>query len=475
MFHKFLCAISRTSAETRLAAVAGVIGAANIWGALLVAMVAVWRYCRRVPLDFSRGLAFWFFAPTAITLVFIGMGKLLPDDDLLRHLTAGGLSFDYRAQYPWSELPKANLWLGFDWALWQLQSLGLSKEFLRQWLPALSLVLQSLVLFFALKRMLPAHRQNPSLLLLCGALGMLLLTPRSVLGRPEMFILIFAACAWLPRSIMGVLAWIMGFLILVPSYWLGWAYAPFALLLWRARLSLVQRVGIAAGLGLAHLGFWQWYTGDYLQLMVWLKGTLSVKATENRDLLYAFYTYAGFVLLGLLTFAASVLNRQRLIASASVVMLFAWFAIPNQIRYLAALSFIALPWIYRQLTIWSTARSLHIPPVVVLLALGAAGLCVTATPTVPTFALKAADRVYSESPYATVFFGQKGISVDPSFALGATKAPWDGLKKSAKESEHCQLLREGGFTHVVEMSRNSLLECGELVQVQGAWRLWRLK
>lgn len=475
MLKNFLRSLDATSVETRLAALAASFGGFHIWGALLVAFVAVWRYSRRAIIDFGRGTAFWFFIPTVAILAFIASGKLMPTDDLLRHLTAGGLNYDYRAQYPWSDLPQANLWLGFDWALWQLQALGLSKELLRQWIPALSLVLQSVVLFLALRRVLPAHRLNPSLLLLIGALGTLLLTPRSLLGRPEMFILIFAAAAWLPRSAVGVATWLTGFVLLIPTYWLGWAYAPFALLLWPERLSLAQRFTIAAALGLAHLCFWQWYTGDYLQLMVWLKGTLSVKASENLDMLYGFTTYAGFVFFAVLTFAASLVSRHRLLASAGIVMLFVWFAGPNQIRYVAALALIGLPWAYRQLSIWCVVRKVTIPPAIVLLALAAASLGASSREPVPSFELSASDRVYSESPYATVFFGQKGVSVDPSFALGATTAPWDQLKDPAKESDHCDLLRQGGFTHVVEKSRNSTLSCADLVQVQGPWRLWKLK
>ena len=464
-----------SSTETRLATFAGLLGMANIWGAVLVGMVAVWRYCGHALLDFHRNFALWFFLPTVATLTFIAFGNVQPVDDLLRHLTAGGIGYDYRTQYPWSDLPKANLWFGYDWLLWQLQELGLTKTFLRQWVPGLSVVLQSIVLFYALKRALPENRQNPALLLLLGALGALLLTPRSLLGRPEMFVLIFAASAWIPRSRIGVVTWIAGYLALIPMYWLGWAYAPFALLLWQARLSFARRIAIGVALGLAHLGFWQWYTGDYLQLMLWLKGTLTVRASENLELLYGFATFAGFIFVGLLSFAVSLLNRQRMALAGGVILLFAWFAAPNQIRYLAALAFISLPWLYRQMGVWIAARGLSISPVIVLLALGCACLAATAKGPVPTFALAATDRVFSESPYATVFFGQKGVSVDPSFALGATKEPWSGLKDSTRESEHCQLLAKGGFTHVVEKTRHSLLDCADLVQVEGEWRLWKLR
>lgn len=464
-----------STGETRLSILAAFAGLVNLWVGLLLGVIAACRFMARDRIQFERHLPLWYALPTLAALGFLAQGVSQPADDLLRHLTAGELGFDYRAQYPWSDLPKANLWLGFDWALWQLQQLGLSKEFLRQWIPGLFLVLQSAVLYGALRRVLPAQRANPELFLIAGALGLLLVTPRSLLGRPEMLLLIMAATAWLPRTLIGAVGWIAAFLVCIPVYWLGWAYAPFALLLVPERISLARRIGIAAALGLAHLAFWQWYTGDYLGLMQWLKGTLSVKATENSEMLHALSISAGWVFFVLLALSGAALNLRRLVASAGVLLLLVWLALPNQVRYLAAIVLVALPWMYRQFAVMSLARAVRIPQVVVLMALGvAAALTVPRFEPVPEFKLPATARVYSESPYATVFFGEKGISVDPSFALGATKKPWDDLKDPKKQDQQCRLLREGRFTHLIENTRTAPVECGTLKSVQGPWRLWEL-
>lgn len=472
---KLQASFSTASLETRLSILAVGVALANIWLGLVIGLAAVWRYSAAGKLDMRRHLVLWYFAPTVVGLCFLAKGTSTPTDDLLRHIGAGALGFDYRAQYPWADLPAIDMWLGFDWLLWQLQQVGVPKEFLLQWIPGLAIVLQSLVLFALLRRAVPLHRANPGLFLLTGALGLLLLTQRSLLGRPEMFLLIFAATAALPRSRAGVAAWLGGFLLLVPGYWLGWVYAPFALLLRPNRISLAGRIGISVVLALAHLAFWQLYTGDYLALMRWLKGTLTVLATENYPLHMSLYHWAAWALLIAVAVAGSMLTKRRAIASSGYILLLVWLALPDQNRYHAALAMVALPWVYRQLTVFGVARPFNIPAPAVLLGLAmAALLAVPNVPAAPKFKLPASARVFSESPFATVFYGETGISVDPSFAFGATRKPWDKLLDSEKEREHCQALREGGFTHVVESSRRTMLECGQLKAVDGVWRLWEL-
>jgi hypothetical protein len=181
-----------------------------------------------------------------------------------------------------------------------------------------------------------------------------------------------------------------------------------------------------------------------------------------------------WVLLGAATFAVSTLNRRRALAAAPVLLLLCWFMLPNQIRYEAALAFVALPWLYRTLVTLARANRVRIPSVLVLLALAmSAALAVFKTDPVPQFALGANARVYSESPYATVFYGQPGIAVEPSFALGATRPQWSGVV--AGGGARCDLLLRGGFTHVIEKSTTQPIECATLTALQGPWRLWTIK
>ncbi|KVP96447.1 hypothetical protein WJ97_11195 [Burkholderia ubonensis] len=469
-----LKAWGRCAPATRLSIAAAACSVANPWLGLVVGIAAAWLYTRNQSINFSRHLATWYFVPVLVAIAFIGHGDSLPTDDLMRHLSAWQLNFDYRAQYPWSDVPKADLWLGFDHLLGALQKAGLSKQFLLQWLPALSLALQSVVLFGVLNRMLPARRRHAELFLLAGALGLLTLTPRSLLGRPEMFLLIFGVSAWLCRTRNQAAVWLAGFIALLPFYWLGWVYASFALLLAPSALSLVARFVLAAVLGLLHLGFWQVYTGDYLSLLLWVKGTLSVPADENAPMVSTFSYWFGWVFVGALGLALSTLNTRRFLSALPVMLLLVWFALPNQLRYFAGVSFVALPWMYRTLASLARARRMAIPSTCVVLALAcAAALSVFKTDPMPKFALNEQARVYSEAPYATVFYGQPGIAVEPSFALGATRPEWRDLKKGG--AMRCDLLQRAGFTHVIEKSLTHPLDCAELKSVQGPWRLWTIK
>jgi len=464
----------RCAPATRLSLLAAAAAIANPWLGLIIGLAAAWLYTRQTPLDFNTHLTLWYFAPVALALAYLSTGRSLPADDLMRHLSAWQLGFDYRAQYPWSNIPKANLWLGFDYILGLLQRAGLSKQLLLQWLPGLSLLLQSVVLYFVLGRMLPARRRNAELFLLAGALGLLALTPRSLLGRPEMFLLIFGATAWLCRTWRHAALWCAGFCALIPAYWLGWVYAPFALLLAPAAFSVPVRVGLAALLGILHLAFWQWYTGDYLGLMVWLKGSLHVLATENEPMLVSLSYWFCWVLAGALGLALSTLSFRRFIDSLPVLLLLVWFGLPNQLRYTAAWSFLAIPWIYRTFAQLATVKHIRIPSVVVLLGLAiAAALAVYQADTPAKFALGRDARVYSESPYATVFYGEPGIAVEPSFALGATLPEWQELKSNG--ALRCDLLLRAGFTHVIEQSLTHPLECADVTAIQGPWRLWTIK
>jgi hypothetical protein len=268
--------------------------------------------------------------------------------------------------------------------------------------------------------------------------------------------------------------WAAGFIALIPCYWLGWVYAPFALLLAPASIGLVARFGIAVVVALVHLAFWQGYTGDYLGLMVWLKSTLGVLAGENDPMLRSMSFWFCWTLVGALSLALSTLNKARFIASLPVMLLLCWFAIPNQLRYVAAFAFVSLPWIYRTFALLARARDVRIPSVLVVLSLAiSAALAVFPSDPHPTFALGAHARVYSESPYAAVFYGQPGIAVEPSFALGATRPEWRELKNGG--AMRCDLLLRGGFTHVIEKSLARPLECADLKAVQGGWRLWEIR
>lgn len=481
MFTAIITRWSACSLATRWALLAVLATALNAWAGALLAAIAVWQDHRDAL--FQRHLALWWSLPVAMALITLAYGQALPPDDLMRHLSAWRLGFDYRAQYPWSDIPEANLWLGFDYALGQLQQWGADPAVLLKWLPGAGALLSAGVLYLALRRSLPARHLNPELLLLVGALGLLLTTPRMLLGRPEAFLAVLGGAAWICRTPRQAAAWLMGYALLIPGYWLGWVYAPFALLL--PISGRIQRVLVVLALAVVHLTFWQLYTGDYLGLLLWLRATMMMPALENAPLMQGLAGWTGWLFLLLLSGAVALrlphsrAGRWRKLAHVMpAVAILLWFTLPNQVRYQAAMAFATLPWILRTLGVAAIAsrrrgKPWRVAPILVLAALGVAGLQqVGKREPPPAFKLSATARVYSEQPYATVFYGEPGIAVEPSFALGATRPEWRDLIQNG--TLNCLKLQRGRFTHLVEQSLSSPPPCATLAGLQGPWRLWTI-
>lgn len=487
MLNSLILRWTRCAAPARMAGIAVLLTGVNAWLGVLLATVAVWLQRAQLPTvrRTDSPLWLWWLIPVAMALITLSYGKALPPDDLLRHLVAWQIGLDYRAQYPWATVPQANLWLGFDYSLGQLQQWGLPANVLLQWLPGLGLVLTAAVLYGALRRAVPRHRRQPDLFLVVGALGLMLISPRMLLGRPEAFLAVLGGAAWLCRRRGHAALWIAGYLLATPCYWLGWVYAPFALLL--PFRGFGRKLALVAGLMAVHLTFWQMYTGDYLGLMIWLRGTLSVAASENGPMLQTLAAWPSWVFFLLVGWGLSLPLRpgssRRLFRGHEtthllpVALLLVWFALPNQIRYQPAMAFALLPWLLRSLVSVRAARresSAPLPQVLVLSALIATGMHqVPQTEDPPRFHMGAHARVFSEQPYATVFYGAPGIAVEPSFALGATKSEWTGLMQRGVFD--CPLAQRAGFTHLVEKSLVQMPTCAVLQEVQGIWRLWRIR
>lgn len=469
-----------TPMPVRMAVLASLLVMVNTWLSLVLAFTAAWLHLRETPdVGFGRRLKSWFAFPYVLAAVVALVSQNTPPDDLLRHLMAWRTGLDYRAQYPWSDLPAANLWLGFDWLVGQLQTtVGLPADVLLSGIPVVALLLSGVVMYGAFQRAAP--KASPEAMLLFGMLALLTCAPRMVLGRPEAFVSLMGASAWLCTSRNHVRLWVAGFIAMIPFYWLGWAYAPMALVL---PLSLRSRLVLAAGLGALHLAFWQVYTGDYLGLMLWLRGTLGVVAVENYELSYLFLDLPGllFALLLSWTLALNAGKRERVVAMLPLAALVLWFALPNQVRYGASITMVALPWLLAKYQAIERVRrwqgkALVYPALLVVAALAWTGVKgVAGSQPGPTFALPANAKVLSEQPYSNVFYGETGIAVDPSFALGATFPKWKNILDIKNRKLDCARFRAAGFTHLVEHSLVEIPPCVELAAVQGEWRLWGLK
>lgn len=373
-----------------------------------------------------------FFAPVAIALLLIAQGKVLPSNGLMRHLQSWQVQFDYRTRHPLSDLPKFNPWVDFDAVLWHMQNgAGLSPHALAPWVQAVCVLLLSLVLFDILECVLSRHRHAATLFLLSSTVALLALMQSTLLGRPEMFLLIFAASAWLCPTLGLAALWGLYFFLLLRWWWFGWVFAPFALLLAPRRLSLGCRTLIALCLTALHWFSWKIKSGSHLTLLHQQLGSAGLSMFGDEVRLPGLSLWHFWFCSAALTLVMAVRSRQR----------------------------------------WSLALTRALA-----LALTVAGaLLAVQTPTEdpPRFSLDSYARVYSEAPDATVFYSAPGIAVEPSFAPGATRAPWRALHSDL--AGRCDLLLSGGFTHVVEKSLAQPIPCAHVQQVQGPWRLWRIE
>ena len=479
-----------TSASTRLSVLATLAAGVHLWAGVVLVFSAVWLYTQ-TERDRLSPRKSWLLAPVFIAAFVWLYNGSVPQDDLMRHIPAWQLNYSYPVQYPWSDLPAANFWLGFDWALGALQHAGASPQQLLQGVPVIAFLLGGLVFFFSLRSAAPQVSANAFLLV--GLLGLFLIAPRMFLGRPEAFVSIVAAAVWLCTTRVRIAAWVGLMLLCIPVYWLGWAYAPFALLL---PVSWLLRFTIASGLFLANLVVWQIYTGDYLGMMVWLKGTLSVQASENAPLGAILLTLPGMAFALLLSVAlfkfslgreliprdASPFWQKKTMGIAPLLLLL-WLILPNQIRYSASIAFALLPWLLQQVSRWEGTNLALEQPVwtrisslvlIAVLTLSSVHLPPT-QPEPPKFALNKGAKVFAENPYAAVFYAKGLIQVEPSFALGATKTQWKDLLKNKDTKLDCSLVKRAGFTHVIEQSLAKRVDCLDLIDVQGPWRLWVVK
>lgn len=443
----------------------------------MVALACVLLYLKEgFAITFRRPFI-WLVIPSLMIVASIFYHKLLPQDDLLRHVVSWKIGFDYRAQYPWADIPKTNLWIGFEYILYLFQQIGIDKETLVLWVTSTSVMLGTLVIFFSLNASVPSSSRYRDLLLLVGFLGCSLTIYRFMMGRPEGFMAAFGATAWLVRSRKQAILWGCLYVLLIPFYWLSWIYAPFALLLKPVKHKILYTAVLFA----CSVGFWQVYSGDYIGLLLWLRGTLDILALENLPQGISFMSWNGFVFVLLIAWILATEFRDkkfllRLKKNAPVWFILVWFLLPNQIRYVPTAVLAVLPFVFRKIVVYRRAGIIgNIHPVAIFIALWLTWLSsFPGERTLPQFAFNKTDRVYSEEPFAVAFYSEPGVSIDPPFAFGATRPEWRYLIKD--HHIDCERILKGGFTHVVEKSlEGEVPSCLRLKAVQNHWRLWEVQ
>lgn len=445
----------------------------NPWLALLVGFIAG---CIEWNARESKDVPPWvLWVPGIVMVALWGVMQPMPYDDLNRHVMAWRINFDYRSQYPLAEMPPQDMWLGFDWFMYQLQQwLGVTPQQLAKYWP-LGMAIGSYALFLAtIRRFAAAH--TTSLLLMVISLCFYPVATRAWMGRPEFLYVIMLGAAFFVNKPLAKLAWALGFILLIPSYWMGWPYAAGVLLFnfeeecWKTR---ARNLALGIGLALLHLGFWQWYTGDYLGIMDWLTRTLQTTLpTESYSLDQSLMTNPGLALFLWIGVVVARFERKDFLRHAPVLLLLAWLSFSNQVRFMAPLMMVAVPWLLQVTPVRKLSGTLKLSALCVTGAILSTGLGFMYVKQ-PSFAVPANAFVVSNDPFATVLYGAPGVRVEPSPAIGATpKAIAEGLSRGIFD---CNKAKAMGVTHVIEHRFTSKPACLSLLEIQGEWRYWEVQ
>lgn len=395
--------------------------------------------------------------PMVIPIMIFFYAHPAPTDDLLKHLVSGVYHYHYRTLF-WGSprLMAGDLYIGFDHV----------ASIFYAWLPPKLAYIPFqtiLVIGFAVTLPIAFRRQMPdlppylatSLAIILTVLVWLLsgFVGRLISGRPEDDLALWAAAVFLlskNKEKYTILWFLVGWLS-VPMYWLSCVYFPIVFL---APASLKKRIAAFAILCLSFASFWGVYShGLWLSWLSSLHtdiGDRVVGVAEDASAALLIESVTGGILLMLALLALlshrstanTPLQKTRFMNStfrifstpesiSLVAVIFAWFMIPDMIRYVDILGPLAAVMIARYantirffLTLDTTSR-----PAFNLVGLLAPILLVGNTfhqapmPDVHIPDYHKGQKVLTYFSAATYFtlYENPGIEVAPAMELGMTR------------------------------------------------------
>jgi hypothetical protein len=303
---------------------------------------------------------FWMILLALVPIAAFLAAHPAPPDDLLRDLHAWRTGFDYRPMF-WGSpgVQAGDYYLGFDWLVGWIDRAGVSMGYARwTWLPvvALDVAAWSVGLVIAL-RSLRRPDSDVRLALFVGVILAAWLSPdfsqRMLSGRPESFFALWALMAVTVESAAAAVAWVVTGIFLATWYWFFWIYVPAAILLfpslgWTRQGFIRRAVAGAVVLGCGAAFWWVASGGAYLGWFWHLREAMhnrAVHIAENAGLGLGLFSPFLLLVVGAVwvlvsqpvEHAASTpsqITTPRRYAPVALLLLAAWFALPNMIRYM---------------------------------------------------------------------------------------------------------------------------------------------
>ena len=408
-------------------------------------------------------ISFYFHPPFAV-------------DDLLRDVVAWKYGFNYQKMYPNSGICLYNQYIGFDFLAYFLSSFLKSIEVMHT-IQLICGIFFSYAVFRICELGLKDHPDKITLsltiflIMLSSAVG-----SRLFLGRPE---LIFSAWLILAYQNRYPFVWAITGVLLSPFYWLAPFYLIGVLLL---PVSLRKKLFIGFGIGLAQVLFWHLYSkGEWGPSIFLWKEFVSNRVTKVIESapLYTLLTskYFAALLGGIFYFSYDAIRKNF-----DVILVILFFSIFNMARYIIVFFPLGIILLvngekFNAIRLSKDSRlGFFIFCLYLTLDFTARAPQINA---LPQFNLDSKEYVltpFAEATFALPFFGS-GVRVSPSMELGASSKEIQQLSADLiyGRKPNCDILKKYSFTFLVEKELHEKADCLQLEQINGPWRLWKIK
>lgn len=401
-------------------------------------------------------------------------------DDLLRHIASAFWPGGYADMYIYSDLPAVELYPFFDTAVGVLAK-AIGPTF-TMWV-AQAVALGGFVAVFVsvALRQVQGGQMAGAMILISLALVMSIMSMRLFLGRPEVFLTIWAIAAPLAAGRARLAIWLMGGVVLSGAYWLAPVYFTAALLLPYSRRA---RIAAFAGLAGVWLALWFWMAGaeflsGFAHMLAQVGNRIDgIVVSENVSILNLLISPPMLVLL-----IGSFWAVGRSKPDNRFLILAVFFMLANQTRYggviapllafhlLPALRGWAIPWPrYARIsalligTFWLSSIADNSPKY----------------GQQPRFTLPQDSVVLSylsSGIYFVPFSNPGAVKVAPGPEIGAASPVVQALSRDLTAGHlNCDDLAGLGFTHLVEDTlRGTPPSCLKLGATHLGWRLWEIE
>ncbi|MBY0378985.1 MAG: hypothetical protein K2P99_01145 [Burkholderiales bacterium] len=438
-----------------------------------------------------------------LIIIILFLAKLpLPSDDLLRDMIASDYGYDYSNLYLYAPLlAKYNQYIGFDRFLHFISGY-FGKIYTIRLVQLGCLISYLLALSLVFKAILSKRPDKSDLVAFLLAYTMIqVIMNRIALGRPEVILsvwVLFGFASSFYSSKIYKIVWVILGIFLIPFYWLAFLYTPACLVVFsRIRYKILCLVGLLTinVIGWQILSNWEWFV-SLKQLHVLMNNRLSeINVGENQSILFGLlFPQVGLVLyLILFRFQLYIKSLFKIKSSIKVEyikiahskifwysILFVWFTISDMIRYLDVvfpILMIIFVLLYREYQ-FVFISTLH-KNLLFLLSLYLILMAQLTTHKLPQFKLPNNSRIltaFDGSNYSIPFFN-KEVRVAPAMEIGANDRGVQQLVIDIQKKNilDCRLLAQYDFDYLVEKNLVGMQSCLELVNINGDYRLWKIK